>query len=50
MEDFMKSKNTFFIEKDNDQNNLYEKGNNSIFKEYSKKRIKECEVNLSKFC
>ena len=46
----MKRKNTFFVDKENGLKDLKEKHNYQIIGEYWKKRKKECEKNLSKFC
>ena len=50
LEDFMKRKNAFFINKENNQEDFKAKHNYQIVEEYWRKRRKECEKNLSKFC
>ena len=49
-EDFMKRKHTFLLDKDNNLEDFKAKHNYQIMEEYWKKRKKECEKNLSKFC
>ena len=46
----MKRKNTFMISKNINSKDTKSKHNYQIFEEYWKKRNKECEKNLSKFC
>lgn len=46
----MKRKHTFIINNDNNLEEFKAKHNYQIIKEYSRKRKKECEKNLSKFC
>ena len=46
----MKRKNTFFINKENNQEDFKAKHNYQIVEEYWRKRKKECEKNLSKLC
>ena len=46
----MKRKNNFFINKENNLKEVEEKHNYQIVEEYWKRRKKECEKNLSKFC
>ena len=46
----MKRKNTFIIDKQNSLKDVKAKHNYQIVEEYWKKRKKECEKNLSKFC
>ena len=46
----MKRKNTFLINKENNQEDFKAKHNYQIVEEYWMKRRKECEKNLSKFC
>ena len=50
LENFMKRKHTFFINKDNNLEEFKAKHNYQIVEEYWRKRKKECEKNLSKFC
>ena len=46
----MKRKNIFFVDKENGPKKVKAKHNYQITEEYWKKRKKECEKNLSKFC
>ena len=46
----MKRKNTFFKNKDNNLESFKAKHNYQIVEESWRKRKKECEKNLSKFC
>ena len=46
----MKRKNTFFVDKENSPKDVKAQHNYQIIEEYWKKRKKECEKNLSKFC
>ena len=46
----MERKNTFFVHNENGQKDIKAKHNYQIVEEYWKKRKKECEKNLSKFC
>ena len=46
----MNKKDTFFDEKENVLKDVKAKYYYSIIEEYWKKRKKECEKNLSKFC
>ncbi len=46
----MKRKNTFFVDKENSLKDFKAKHKYQIIEEYWKKRKKECEKNLSKFC
>ena len=46
----MKRKNTFFVDKEIGLKDIKAKHNYQIKEEYWKKRRKECEKNLSKFC
>ena len=46
----MKRKNTFFVDKEKDLKDVKAKHNYQIIEGYWKKREKECEKNLSKFC
>ena len=46
----MKRKNTFIVDKENCLKDVKAKHNYQIVAEYWKKRKKECEKNLSKFC
>ena len=46
----MERKNTFFVDKEIGLKDVKAKHNYQIIKEYCKKRKKEYEKNLSKFC
>ncbi len=46
----MKRKIRFYLTKENNLNEVKVKHNYQIVEEYWKKRKKECEKNLSKFC
>ena len=46
----MKRKNTFFVDEENSLKDVKAKHNYQIEEEYWKKRKKECEKYLSKFC
>ena len=46
----MKRKNNFFVDKENGLKDFKAKHNYQIVEAYWRKRKKECEKNLSKFC